>query len=265
MPIERTSAGSPQGVYHALRPSTLSNASIGVRPAAVRRKRCARSVPTSSPSGVGARHVADGPSIAARVVQTPLRCSSSVEPSTTAHVVTPSSASAVTDRPVSGSTARAVSPSSVQRPPAVPMKMFGSMSNDTLGRHEPMKTDLLLIPMSARWAEMRAAALAAEAAGFDGLWTWDHLRDPDGNDGGPGVPEAWTVLTALAEVTTRVALGPLVLNVANRVPGVLANMAATLQAVSGGRLLLGLGAGGHRRTPYAAEQAAIGQRVNTDV
>lgn len=117
--------------------------------------------------------------------------------------------------------------------------------------------------MSARWADMRAAALAAEEAGFDGLWTWDHLRDPDGN-GGPGVPEAWTVLTALAEVTRRVSLGPLVLNVANRQPGVLANMAATLQAVSGGRLLLGLGAGGNRRTPYALEQAAIGQAVERD-
>ena len=127
-----------------------------------------------------------------------------------------------------------------------------------------MKTDLLLIPMSARWADVRAVALAAEAAGFDGLWTWDHLRDPDDAGGGPGVPEAWTVLTALAEVTTRVALGPLVLNVANRAPGVLANMAATLQAVSGGRLLLGIGAGGNRRTPYAAEQAAIGQPVEAD-
>ena len=126
-----------------------------------------------------------------------------------------------------------------------------------------MKTDLLLIPMSARWADMRAAAVAADEVGFDGLWTWDHLRDPD-DDEGPGVPEAWTVLTALAEVTRRVALGPLVLNVANRHPGVLANMAATLQTISGGRLLLGLGAGGSRRTPYAAEQAAIGQTVERD-
>jgi len=126
-----------------------------------------------------------------------------------------------------------------------------------------MKTDLLLIPMSARYRDMRAAAVAAEEAGFDGLWTWDHLRDPDG-DSGPGTPEAWTVLTALAEATRRIMLGPLVLNVANRPPGVLANMAATLQTVCGGRLLLGLGAGGNRRTPYAVEQAAIGQTVEGD-
>src|SRR5262245_15234621 len=126
-----------------------------------------------------------------------------------------------------------------------------------------MKTDLLLIPMGARYHEMRAAAIAAEEAGFDGLWTWVHLRYTD-SEGWPGVPEAWTTLTGLAEATKRIALGPLVLNVANRHPGVLANMAATFQAVSGGRLLLGIGAGGSLRTPYAAEQRAIGQTVERD-
>jgi alkanesulfonate monooxygenase SsuD/methylene tetrahydromethanopterin reductase-like flavin-dependent oxidoreductase (luciferase family) len=126
-----------------------------------------------------------------------------------------------------------------------------------------VKTDVLLIPMSARWKDMRAAAVAAEEAGFDGIWTWDHLRDPDGVSG-PGVPEALTALAALAEVTRRVSLGPLVLNVANRHPGLLANMAATIQSVSGGRLLLGIGAGGSKRTPYAAEQEALGQSVDRD-
>ena len=126
-----------------------------------------------------------------------------------------------------------------------------------------MRTDLLLIPMGARYADMRAAALAAEEAGFDGLWTWDHLRDTDGSP--VGVPEVWTALSALAEVTRRLTLGPLVLNVGLRHPGVLANMAATLQQISGGRLILGLGAGGGPELPYAAEQRMLSIAVEPDV
>src|SRR5215471_14475104 len=73
-----------------------------------------------------------------------------------------------------------------------------------------VKTDLLLIPMGARWMDMRAAAVAADEAGFDGVWTWDHLRDPEGDPA--GVPECLTTLAALAEATKRVSLGSLVLN-----------------------------------------------------
>jgi alkanesulfonate monooxygenase SsuD/methylene tetrahydromethanopterin reductase-like flavin-dependent oxidoreductase (luciferase family) len=78
------------------------------------------------------------------------------------------------------------------------------------------------------------------------------------------VLECWTVLSALAAAVPRVTVGSLVLNVANRDPGTLAVMAATLQEVSGGRLLLGVGAGGGIDTPYAAEQFALGRTVPGD-
>jgi alkanesulfonate monooxygenase SsuD/methylene tetrahydromethanopterin reductase-like flavin-dependent oxidoreductase (luciferase family) len=126
-----------------------------------------------------------------------------------------------------------------------------------------MLVDLLLIPFGATYVDMRLAALAAEEAGFHGLWTFDHFREPVRYAGAP-VPECWTVLSALAEATSRLQLGPLVLNVANRKPGLLANMAATLQQVSQGRLVLGLGAGGGPNTPYTAEQEMLGQDVLGD-
>ena len=66
--------------------------------------------------------------------------------------------------------------------------------------------------------------------------------------------ECWTVLSALAGTVPRVVLGPLVLNVANRDAGTLAVMAATLQEVSGGRLILGIGAGGRSGTPYGSNR-----------
>lgn len=126
----------------------------------------------------------------------------------------------------------------------------------------PMRIDLLLDPFGATWPAVAEVAEAAEALGFDGLWTWDHLAGQV--HGAPHVLEAWTVLSALAARTRRVTIGPLVANVANRRPGVLAVMAATLQHVSAGRLVLGLGAGGGAGTPYTREQAAFGAEVPGD-
>ena len=122
-----------------------------------------------------------------------------------------------------------------------------------------MLVDLLLDPFGARWSELRDAARVAVDAGFRGIWTYDHL---DGRVyDAAHVLECWTLLTALAAAVPSVVVGPMVLNVANRHPAVLAAMAATLQEVSGGRLLLGLGAGAHAGSAYAREQEAIGRPV----
>jgi alkanesulfonate monooxygenase SsuD/methylene tetrahydromethanopterin reductase-like flavin-dependent oxidoreductase (luciferase family) len=97
-----------------------------------------------------------------------------------------------------------------------------------------------------RWPEYVSMARAAEEVGFDSIWLGDHLLYRD--DGHPerGPWHAWTMLGGLAAVTERVALGPLVACTAFHPPGVLARMAASVDEVSGGRLILGLGAGWNR-------------------
>ncbi len=122
-----------------------------------------------------------------------------------------------------------------------------------------MHVDVLLDTFGSRWPEIRDGALAAQQAGFDGVWLNDHLAGSV--EGAPHVLECWTTLSALAAEVPRIAVGPLVLNVANRDPGTLAVMAATLQHVSAGRLLLGLGAGAQAGTTYAIEQEALGRLV----
>jgi len=117
------------------------------------------------------------------------------------------------------------------------------------------------VEREVRWREVVALARAAEESRFDSIWVGDHLLYRGDGRGERGPWEAWTQLAALAASTERIELGPLVACAAFHPPGVLAKMAATVQEVSGGRLVLGLGAGWN-----AAEFAAFGlpydQRVS---
>jgi alkanesulfonate monooxygenase SsuD/methylene tetrahydromethanopterin reductase-like flavin-dependent oxidoreductase (luciferase family) len=96
------------------------------------------------------------------------------------------------------------------------------------------------------YAQMREMAAATEAGGLESIWVADHLflRGGEGQD--RGVWESLTILGALAEATSRVELGPLVLCTPFRNPGVIAWAANTLDEISGGRFVLGLGAGWHQ-------------------
>lgn len=115
--------------------------------------------------------------------------------------------------------------------------------------HLPVGLNLASIGVDAGW--WLEAAARAESAGFASAWIWDHfvsrgrLDDP--------VLECWTMLSAASATTSRIRLGSFVTNVMNRHPAVLARMVATASEVSGGRVELGIGAGGH-----PAEHVAYG-------
>ena len=100
--------------------------------------------------------------------------------------------------------------------------------------------------LAPAYSELREMAQTAEAGGLDSIWVFDHLLfrfDPPKT---VGIWECWSLLCALAEVTTRVELGTLVLCNPFRNPALVAKMAHTLDEISGGRLILGVGAGWHQ-------------------
>jgi alkanesulfonate monooxygenase SsuD/methylene tetrahydromethanopterin reductase-like flavin-dependent oxidoreductase (luciferase family) len=99
------------------------------------------------------------------------------------------------------------------------------------------------VEREVRWPEVAAIARAAEESGFESIWVGDHLLYRGGGRPERGPWDAWTQLAALAVLTTRVRLGPLVAATAFHAPGVIARMAASIDDVSGGRFILGLGAG----------------------
>ena len=122
-------------------------------------------------------------------------------------------------------------------------------------RRRPIRVGIQLpeVEREVRWPEYLAIARVAEDVGFDTLWLGDHLlyRYADGSTRGPW--EVWTMLSALAASTSRIRLGPLVAATAFHAPPMLAKLAATVDEISGGRLILGLGAGWN-----ATEFAAFG-------
>jgi probable F420-dependent oxidoreductase len=117
------------------------------------------------------------------------------------------------------------------------------------------------VEREARWPEYVAMARAAEESGFDSIWLGDHLlyRGDGREERGPW--EVWTLLAGLAAVTSRVRLGPLVACASFHPPGLIAKMAATVAEISGGRFVLGLGAGWNE-TEYSAFGLPYDNRVS---
>ncbi|MEA2677150.1 MAG: hypothetical protein QOJ81_1291 [Chloroflexota bacterium] len=126
----------------------------------------------------------------------------------------------------------------------------------------PLKVGVQLpeVERAVHWPELRDMAQTAEDIGFDSLWVGDHLlyRRPDGN---VGPWEVWTSLAGLAEATKRVEIGPLVASTSFHSPPMLAKLAATVDEISGGRLILGLGAGWNE-PDYTAFGFPFDQRVS---
>ena len=108
-----------------------------------------------------------------------------------------------------------------------------------------MKLGLLLWNQDATWPEVVSAARRADSLGYDSVWMWDHLYSIAGDGVDPYRPifEGWTSMSALAALTSHIRLGLLVGSNPIRNPGLVAKMAATLDHISNGRAIVGLGAG----------------------
>lgn len=127
-----------------------------------------------------------------------------------------------------------------------------------------LRFGLQLWSQSTDWPAFRDAALAAEEAGWDSVWTWDHLLAIFGPWEQP-ILEGWSTITALGPITERVRLGLMVGANTFRDPGLTAKLATTLDHVSGGRAVLGIGGAWFEREHDAFGidfGASAGQRLD---
>lgn len=116
--------------------------------------------------------------------------------------------------------------------------------------------DVQFSPAHCDWAELRDACLAADQAGFGAMWVYDHLAGE--SLGGTRMLECFSLLGALAELTSRIELGTMVVNVWNRGVGTLLTAAASVTAISGRQFHLGIGAGSSPTSKWSVEQRAVG-------
>ena len=104
-----------------------------------------------------------------------------------------------------------------------------------------MQLGINLWPQNTTWQSLREHALLADRLGFDSLWVWDHFYSINGDLHRPNL-EGWQLQAAYAAITRNVRIGCLVSGITHRHPAVLANMATTLDNISDGRAILGIGA-----------------------